>query len=303
MREERGPKPGAAIEGMQTGPRSGGSAGPPISVYLVTRNEAAHLDRVMEAVRGADEIVVVDSGSDDGTVEIARAHGARVIHRAWSGYAEQKAFALGQCTHDWVLNLDGDEVLPPGGLETIRRHLGTTRANGLYIAHDDIFMGRTLWGHKHRRYCRVYRKSRARWKTWIRVHEHINVEGPTEEIPLTLTHLGYDTAHGYMDKLNRYSELKARQREEAGRGFSNLRLFFVFPVMFLKFYLFRRMVLAGRRGFIKAWIDASQYFLTEAKLYERVYRERTTGEGGRREDATPRPGRDLAPPGPPTPGS
>jgi len=302
VREERGPKPGAVVDRTRTGPGPGTSAGPPLSVYLVTRNEAAHIDRVLEAVQGADEIVVVDSGSDDGTVERARAHGARVMHRDWSGYAEQKAFAMEQCTHDWVLNLDGDEVLPPGGLETIRRHMATTRADGLYLAHDDIFMGRTLRGHKHRRYCRVYRKSRARWKPWIRVHEHIDVQGPTEEIPLILTHLGYDTAHGYMDKLNRYSELKARQREEAGRGFSNLRLFFIFPIMFLKFYLFRRMVLSGRRGFIKAWIDASQYFLTEAKLYERHYRRRTSGQGDPEAGMPAGGGKGPPPTSPSTPG-
>jgi glycosyltransferase involved in cell wall biosynthesis len=274
-----------AEEGGGAGPRGDGgtllmegSELPKLSVYLVTRNEGAHLDRVLERVRGADEIVVVDSGSTDNTLEIARRHGARILHREWRGYAEQKAWAMDQCTHDWVLNLDGDEVLPPGGLEAIRRHIDGTDADGLYLAHDDIFMGQTLRWHRHHHYCRVYRRSRASWNTGTRVHEHIDVDGPVDRIPLTLTHLGYDSAHGYMEKLNRYSLLKARQRTERGRGFSNLRLFLVFPVMFLKFYLFRRMFLSGRRGFIKAWIDASQYFLTEAKLYEARYRDRHGSE-------------------------
>jgi len=252
-----------------------GGPTPKLSVFLITRNESAHLDLVLDRVRGADEIVVVDSGSDDDTLEIARRHGARVIGRAWPGYVRQKAFALEQCTHDWVLNLDGDEVLPPDGLERIRHHISRTRANSLYIGHDDIFMGETLRGHRHHRYCRVYRKSRASWDMGIKVHEHIDVEGPSEHIPVTLTHLGYDTAHGYMKKLNAYAKLKALQRAERGRGFSNARLLLVFPVMFIKFFVFRRMFLSGRRGFIKAWIDATQYFLTEAKLYEALYRERS----------------------------
>jgi glycosyltransferase involved in cell wall biosynthesis len=262
-------------DGTRAEAHGAGDHTPKLSVFLITRNESAHLDLVLERVRGADEIVVVDSGSDDDTVEIARRHGARVIERAWPGYVRQKAFALERCTHDWVLNLDGDEVLPPDGLERIRRHISRTRANGLYIGHDDIFMGQTLRGHRHHRYCRVYRKSRASWDLGLKVHEHIDVEGPTEHIPVTLTHLGYDSAHGYMEKLNAYSELKARQRTERGRGFSNARLFLVFPVMFIKFFVFRRMFLSGRRGFIKAWIDATQYFLTEAKLYEGLYREKS----------------------------
>jgi glycosyltransferase involved in cell wall biosynthesis len=245
---------------------------PPISVYLVTRNEEAHLDAVLASVKGAEEIVLVDSGSTDETLEIARRHGARIFQRPWPGYAAQKAWALEQCTHDWVVNLDGDEVLPPGGLARIRERVSRGDVNGLYIAHDDIFMGETLRGHRHHRYCRVYRKSRARWKTHIRVHEHINVEGPTAHLDLTLTHHGYDTVAGYMGKLNHYALLKARQREEAGRGFSNLRLFLVFPTMFLKFYLNRRMILSGRRGFIKAWVDATQYLLTEANLFEARFR-------------------------------
>lgn len=285
-REEGDRRPQIGSEEEERLPGPGASHPPKLSVYLITRNEGTHLDQVLERVRGADEIVVVDSGSTDDTVEIARRHGARVLHRAWEGYAAQKAWAMDQCSHDWVLNLDGDEILPPGGLEAIRRHIATSHADGLFLAHDDIFMGETLRGHRHHHYCRVYRRSRAWWKVDTRVHEHINIRGRVERIPLTLTHVGYDSAHGYMEKLNRYSLLKARQRRERGRGFSNLRLFFIFPIMFLKFYLVRRMFLAGRRGLIKAWIDASQYFLTEAKLYEERYRDRREELSGERPGTT-----------------
>jgi glycosyltransferase involved in cell wall biosynthesis len=269
---------------MEFETREGGPGGPEtveppkVSVYLVTRNEEAHLDAVLEGVRGADEIVVVDSGSTDATLEIARRHGARIFEREWPGYVKQKAFAMARCTHDWVVNLDGDEVLPPGAFDTILRRIARGDVNGLYLAHDDIFMGASLPGHRHHRYCRVYRKSRASWDTGLLVHEHIDVEPPTAVVPVTLTHFGYDSVEGYMGKLNRYALLKARQREARGRGFSNLRLFTVFPVMFLKFYLVRRMCLAGRRGFIKAWIDAAQYFLTEADLYEMRFRAGRSGE-------------------------
>ncbi len=265
-----------STEGQGARDRAAGAARPDglpkLSVYLVTRNEEAHLDAVLGAVRGADEIVLVDSGSTDRTLEIARRHGARILERPWPGYVRQKAFAMEQCSHDWVVNLDGDEVLPEGALERIRERIARGDVNGLYLAHDDIFMGETLPGHRHHRYCRVYRRSESSWDTGLLVHEHIDVRGPTDVIPITLTHHGYDTVQGYMEKLNRYALLKARQREARGRGFSNLRLLTVFPVMFLKFWIVRRMFLAGRRGFIKAWVDASQYFLTEANLYEMRFR-------------------------------
>ena len=249
-----------------------------LSVYLITRNEATHLERVLERVQGADEIVVVDSGSTDDTVAIARRHGARVIHQEWLGYARQKAFALQQCTHLWVLNLDGDEVLPAGALGLIRDRIDAGDVNGIYLSHDDLFFGETLCGHRHRRFCRVYRKDRASWNTDLQVHEHIDVEGPTAVLPITVTHYGYDSVHRLGEKINRYSLLKANQRESEGRGFSSGRLLFILPVMFLKFYVVRRMFLSGRRGFVKAVVEAFQHFLTEAKLYERSFRaERQSG--------------------------
>lgn len=247
---------------------------PKISVYLITKNEARHLDEVLTSVNQADEIVLVDSGSTDGTLRIAERHGARVIHQDWLGYAKQKAFALEQCRNDWVINLDGDEVLPDGAFEQIAARIAKNDINGIYLAHDDIFMGHSLPGHRHHRFRRVYRKSKSQWNTATKVHEHIEVEPPLAHLPIDVKHYGYDSAHGYMDKLNKYSLLKAKQREERGRHCSLARVLLIFPLMFIKFYIIRRMFLAGWRGFIKANIDAFHFFLTEAKLYERQYRKK-----------------------------
>lgn len=285
-----GSEPGGEPEA--NGPATPG-ARPAISVFLITRNEEAHLDEVLRSVAGADEIVVVDSGSTDGTLRIATRHGARVLRRDWPGYAEQKAFAMEQCTHDWVLNLDGDEVLPPGGLERIRARIARGDVNGLRLPHDDLFFGHSLRGHRHHRFLRVYRRSQVEWQTWRKVHEKVEVEPPVGSLDVVVRHHGYDTAHGYMEKLNRYSLLKALQREERGRGFSRLRLLFIFPVMFLKFWLGRRMVLSGSRGFTKAMIDAFHFFLTEAKLHERHHRRRRGEEIPPGAPRAPRP--DLNP--------
>ncbi|WP_417440089.1 glycosyltransferase family 2 protein [Idiomarina abyssalis] len=247
---------------------------PKVSVYLITLNEGRHLDEVLASVKGADEILLVDSGSTDDTLSIAEKHGARIIHQDWLGYARQKAFALEQCRNDWVINLDGDEVLPEGAFEQIQQRIAKGDINGIYLAHDDIFMGHSLPYHRHHRFRRVYRKSKSQWNTSTKVHEHIEVEPPLTHLPIDVKHYGYDSAHGYMDKLNKYSLLKAKQREERGRHCSLARVLLIFPLMFIKFYFIRRMFLAGWRGFIKANIDAFHFFLTEAKLYERAYRRK-----------------------------
>jgi glycosyltransferase involved in cell wall biosynthesis len=250
------------------------TAMPKISVYLITLNEGRYLDEVLASATGADEIVLVDSGSSDDTLAIAERHGARVIHQDWLGFARQKDFAMAQCSHDWVMNLDGDEVLPAGAIELIRARIAKGDINGLYLDRDDIFFGHTMDGAKCYKFRRIYHRSKSRWDTQIRVHEHVEVDPPLGRVPVRLKHYGYDTAHGYMDKLNQYSLLKARQREEQGRGYNLLRLLCIFPLMFFKFYFLRRMFLSGWRGFIKANIDAFHFFLTEAKLYEMAYRRR-----------------------------
>ncbi|CAI8153371.1 MAG: putative glycosyltransferase [Pseudidiomarina mangrovi] len=245
---------------------------PPISVFVITLNEAAHLDEVLSSVEGVEEIVVIDSGSTDDTLAIAAKHGARIVHNDWPGYPQQKAFGITQCSHNWIINLDGDEVMPAGGLQMIRERIAKGDINGIWLHHDDIFMGESLVKARHHKYRRVYRKDRCHMDTSVLVHEHIEVQEPTAYLPIYLKHYGYDSAHGYMDKLNKYSLLKAQQRQQQGRHCSLPRLLLIFPLMFLKFYLGRQMIWSGWRGFIKANIDAFHFFLTEAKLYEMAYR-------------------------------
>ncbi|MSR22157.1 MAG: glycosyltransferase family 2 protein [Gemmatimonadetes bacterium] len=245
---------------------------PTITAYLITRNAERHLDEVLRSVEGVDDILVVDSGSTDATLEIARRHGARVIHQEWLGYARQKAFALRSCQGEWALNLDADEVLPPGALDAIRTRISRGDVNGIYLLHDDTFMGRPMPG-KRLPFLRVYRHAKARFDESMEVHERVHVEGPLDRLPIPVRHYGYDSIQDYVDKLNRYSLLKAGQRAREGRPFSRSRLLLTLPLTFLKFYLLRRMCLAGWRGFIKAVVDSYYFFLTEAKLYEQAYRE------------------------------
>lgn len=246
-----------------------------ISAYLITKNEAKHLAAVLASLAGVDEIVVVDSGSTDGTVEIARAAGARVIHQDWLGFAKQKDFALRQCAYEWVLNMDGDEILSAGAIPLIRQTVEGGKAFGYRIARDDEFMGETMARSHQRPFLRVYRRDHAVWDLEKTVHEHIVVPGPHSTIAgVRIHHKGYDTVTGYMDKLNRYAALKNVMWERSGRGGSAFRVLVAFPLALFKHLFFRRMICSGSRGYVRAMQDAFYVFLAEAMAYERTRRGR-----------------------------
>lgn len=246
-----------------------------ISAYLITKNEAKHLAAVLASLAGVDEIVVVDSGSTDGTIEIARAAGARVISQDWLGFARQKDFALRQCAYEWVLNVDGDEILSKDAIPRIREAIAHGSAAGYRIARDDEFMGESMKSSHCRPFLRVYRRDQAVWDIEKTVHEHIAVPGPHPLIAgVTIHHKGYDSVTGYMDKLNRYASLKNIMWERAGRGGSAMRVIAAFPLALFKHLFFRRMICSGLRGFVRAMQDAFYVFLAEAMAYERTRRRR-----------------------------
>jgi glycosyltransferase involved in cell wall biosynthesis len=245
-----------------------------ISAYLITLNEEAHLEEVLASLAGADEIVVVDSGSTDRTVTIAEKYGARVIHQPWLGFAKQKAFAMSQCTHDWVINLDGDEVLPAGGIQAIKKAIAEHPGHSFAFHRDDYFMGASMRFAKMKYFRKVYPKSLAKWRESDLVHEHIDIALPTKILPVIIKHYGHDSTEIIAAKKNRYSTLKAHQREAKGRQFSAWRMLLIYPIMFLKLYLLHRFCLCGWRGFIKANIEAGYFFLTEAKLFEKKFKAR-----------------------------
>lgn len=239
-----------------------------LSAVVITRNEAARIGRCLESVKWCDETVVVDSGSTDETVEIARSAGARVISHEWEGYGGQKAFAVGQARNDWVLCVDADEVVTPALRSGIEAALNTPAHPAYEMARCNRFLGRFLrhgegypdWN------LRLFDRRHARWSD-DPVHEHVRADGTIGRVEGDLLHESAQSLHGYLEKQNTYTTLQARQLHAQGIRPSVLKLVFSPLVRFLKFYVARLGFLDGVPGLVHIAIGCFNTFSKNAKLF------------------------------------
>jgi glycosyltransferase involved in cell wall biosynthesis len=134
----------------------------PISVFFVTLNESAYIAKAIKSVDSCDEIIVVDCGSTDGTQEIATSLGANVVYHPWQGYAKQKQFALELCKNEWVLNLDGDEVMTENALKELEGVINNPSYSSFRLKRIDMFINKfPKESVKKKNNLRAYRKSLA----------------------------------------------------------------------------------------------------------------------------------------------
>jgi glycosyltransferase involved in cell wall biosynthesis len=236
-----------------------------LSVAIITLNEAGNLPRTLASVRFADEIVIVDSGSTDATVEIATRAGAKVFTEAWKGFALQKNFAIDKCNSTWILSLDADEELTEELQAEIRRMLETDEreaspVDGYWLRLRHIFLGRWMrYGDyypdmKLRLFRRVTSSGPAHF-TVRPVHESVQVAGRVETMQNDFLHHGYPNLDLYLEHMNRYSTLGARLLAEKGRTSRSWPAFFwntaLVPVLtFVWNYVFRLGFLDGREGLL-----------------------------------------------------
>ncbi len=249
---------------------------PRLSLTVVTLNEEEALPRLLASVRGvADELVVVDSGSTDRTLEIARAAGARVVTQAWPGFREQKAYALAHATGDYVLNLDADERLSPELAAALRAELdrpgGPSKAAYRIHFRHRCFGRRIRFGQMwHDRRVRVFRREGARYGG-SSVHPKALVDGPVGTLPGRCEHDGYRDLAEARAKLDRYAEHVARERYRAGarwHAWDILRA----PLGFARRYLLWLGILDGLAGLQLAQLYA-RYDADKARWLERLERQ------------------------------
>jgi glycosyltransferase involved in cell wall biosynthesis len=190
------------------------AAAPVIVTIIPTKDEELHIARCVESALPLGRVVVVDGGSDDATVELARTHGATVLEHGWSGYASQKNWALAAIGNDaaWILFLDADEYLTKAGRAAVRETVASGRADGYYVGRRYYFLGRRLehayWYPDYQ--LRLFRAGCGRFEE-RRVHEHLIVEGRVAESSIDLMHENLKGITDYVSKLNRYADLEAAE--------------------------------------------------------------------------------------------
>jgi glycosyltransferase involved in cell wall biosynthesis len=243
---------------------------PPLTVTIITLNEAAHIGAAIDSAAFADEILVVDSGSSDETAGIARTRGARVLTRAWTGYADQKNFAAGQASHDWILSLDADERIPAALAGEVRGVLaGEPPYHGYRVPRVTFHLGR--WIRTTDFYpdyqTRLYDRRFARWRGRY-VHESVSVDGPSGRLKHDLEHYSFADLRDQIERINQYSTLAALQMYEAGRRTGPIEILVHPPAAFLRNYVLRKGFLDGSAGLTISLMNAWSVGLKFMKLWE-----------------------------------
>jgi glycosyltransferase involved in cell wall biosynthesis len=243
----------------------------PLSVAIITRNEEVMLPDCLTSVSFAEDIVVVDSGSTDRTVELAEEFGCRVFTEPWKGFGPQKQSAVLKCRHDWVLVLDADERIPDETKEAIIDIVRSTTADAdaYRFPRKAYFNGRWI------RHCgwwpdeiiRLFKKEHGAVNGRA-VHERVDVQGTVKSLPGPIIHYPARDTRALIDKINSYSSLGAEELFKSGKRSSTVKAVAHAAMSFIKGYVMKKGFLDGKEGFIITLTGAATTFYKYIKLIE-----------------------------------
>ncbi len=239
-----------------------------ISAVIITFNEDKNLTRCLQSIKSiADEIVVVDSGSTDRTVEIAKKNGAKILTRKFDNYANQRNFALGRASGEWILSIDADEEITSDLAEEIKLVASqqSSAFNAYSIPRKNIIFGKfikyTRWQPELDRHIWFWRKGMGKWEG--DVHEELKVDGKIGKFKNPKVHHQYETVSEFLEMMNKYSSLEIK------RKFSLVRFIWDPFYNFFVRYIYRLGFLDGRRGFILSYLMAVYQLEVWVKNWEK----------------------------------
>ncbi len=247
----------------------------PVSIFIIAKNEADRIGETIRAVRDlTDDLIVVDSGSTDGTQAVAEELGARVIFNEWPGYGPQKRFAEEQCRHEWLLNLDADEIVSSSLAAEIRSLFAAgepdCQAYGIRIV--ETYPGEAVPHPLAYRIApvRFYRKDAGRYSSSL-VHDRVDLKPGTKvgKLKGLVHHRSIRSLGDQIAKLNFYTDQLALDLEVRGVSIPTWRVYFEFPAAFIKAYFGRLHFLRGTYGFLISMNYAIWRHLRLAKHYEK----------------------------------
>jgi glycosyltransferase involved in cell wall biosynthesis len=241
-----------------------------VTATIITFNEERKIERCLESISWADEIVVVDSHSTDHTVEICKRFTERVLIRDWPGYIEQKNFAIEKATHDWIFAIDADEEVSPQLQEEIKRlkHFGFMTA-GYQMPRKVYYLNRWIshgtWYPDYK--IRLFNRKHGKWGG-INPHDKIMLTGKCVKLRGDLYHYTYDNLRSHILQINSFSSISAAELKKRGKRPSLLNIVFNPLIKFINSYIIRRGFIDGVAGFYIAVIIRFEAFLKYIKLWE-----------------------------------
>jgi len=240
-----------------------------ISAVVITYNEEKNIQRCLEGLKFADEIVVVDSESKDKTVSIAREYTEKIFIQKWPGFARQKEYACNLASFEWVLNIDADEVVTPELAQEIRRKIDIfPEIDGYWIRRRSKFLGRWIeraWDSDW--VLRLFRKEKAILEE-KRVHEGVSLKGETGRLQGKIEHYPFENLSHNLKKLDSYTTLSALDMREKGKSGGLLKLVFSPIFGFFKIYILKQGFRDGIPGLILSVIHSFYIFTKYAKYWE-----------------------------------
>jgi len=234
----------------------------PISVFIITHNEADRIASIIKAVQTiADEILVIDSGSSDKTIEIAQDLGAKIFYNKWQGYGQQKVFGENLCRNKWVLNIDADEeVLPELAQEILALF---TNKNDSFIGYKIKIVNKFFGENRPKKLAYYYNQLRLYNKEFCGfkdscVHDSVVVKngesGNIGQLKNIIAHQSFRSIEHWIEKINSYSTMQAKDAFKKGKNVSVLKILLTPTLAFLKAYFIRRYFIYGFDGIIYSYI-------------------------------------------------
>jgi glycosyltransferase involved in cell wall biosynthesis len=243
----------------------------PVSVYVLTTNNRRTIEQCLKSLSWAEELVVVDSFSQDGTYEICKRYTDKLFQRKWTGHRDQYQYAADLTAQNWIMFVDADEEIPPELAEEIRMELNgrAKEFDGYFVYRQTYYLGRWIryGGWYPDGEIRLYRRDKGKWEGGL--HAKLVVNGKVGVLKNQYRHYTYGDISDQIKTIDRYSKIAADDLFESGERFSLLKLLFHPPFRFIKEYLFKRGFLDGIPGLIIAVSTAYFTFIKYAKLWER----------------------------------
>lgn len=251
-----------------------------LSVILITKNEVGQIRECLESVRWADEIIVLDSGSSDGTVAICREFTDQVFETDWPGFGPQKNRALDKASGDWILSIDADERISPELRAEIEQVIQSGAVPAYEIPRASHYCGKRIhhsgWWPDY--IVRLFRRGSGRFSDSL-VHEVVQVQGTVGRLKHPIIHYSFGNFEEVLEKVNRYSTYNAEMLLQKGKSTSVLQAVARGFWAFLKTYVFRAGFLDGRHGFLLAISNAEGTYYKYVKLIHlREQQARSSGK-------------------------